>query len=123
MNRMYRDGVITKCMKPYLTFVNPKAGSLTGNPKLHKRGAPFRTIVSGINTLTEKTAKVAEYELQEYVLGSSSYIRDTIDFINKLKDIDEPSFFVLMIANYIRPSQMKRSLQLVRRHWRQEQRP
>ena len=26
--RMNRDGVITKCMKPYLTFVNPKAGSL-----------------------------------------------------------------------------------------------
>ena len=90
VNRMHRDGVITKDMKQYLTFVNPKAGSLKGNPKLHKSGAPFRTIVSGINTPTEKMAEVAEYELQEYVLGSPSYIRDTTDFINKLQEIDEP---------------------------------
>ena len=90
VNRMHRDGVITKDMKQYLTFVNPKAGSLKGNPKLHKSGAPFRTIFSGINTPTEKMAKVVEYELQEYVLGSWSYIRDPTDFINKLKDIDEP---------------------------------
>ena len=27
VNRMHRDGVITKDMKQYLTFVNPKAGS------------------------------------------------------------------------------------------------
>ena len=90
VNRMHRDGVITKDMKQYLSFVNPKAGSLKGNPKLHKSGAPFRTIVSGINTPTEKLAEVAEYELQEYVLGSPSYIRDTTDFINKLKEIAEP---------------------------------
>ena len=38
VNRMHRDGVITKDMKQYLTFVNPKAGSLKGNPKLHKSG-------------------------------------------------------------------------------------
>ena len=60
MNRMHRDGVITKDMKQYLTFVNPKAEPLKGNPKLHKSGAPFRTIVNGINTPTEKLAEVAE---------------------------------------------------------------
>ena len=36
VNRMHRDGVITKDMKQYLTFVNPKAGSLKGNPKYIK---------------------------------------------------------------------------------------
>ena len=51
-------------------------------------------------------AEVAEYELQEYVLGSPSYIRDTTDFINKLQEIDEPIpegafLFALMFANYI----------------------
>ena len=90
VNRMHRDSVISKDMKQYITFVNRKAGSLKGNPKLHKSGAPFRTIVSVINTPTEKMAEVAEYKLQEYVLGSPRYIRDTTDFINKLQEIDKP---------------------------------
>ena len=90
VKKLVNRSVITKDMKQYLTFVNPKAGSLKGNPKLHKSGAPFRTIVSGINTPTEKMAKVAEYELQEYYLGSPNYICDTTDFINKLQEIDEP---------------------------------
>ena len=61
-----------------------------GNKKLHISNAPFRTtcIVSGINTSTEKLADMAEYEVQQYVLGSPSYIRDTIDFVNKLKEKD-----------------------------------
>ena len=61
--------MITKDMKQYLTYVNPKAGSLKGNPKLHKSGAPFRTLVSGINTPKEKLVEVAEYKVQEYFLG------------------------------------------------------
>ena len=77
-------------MEQYLTFVNPKAGSLKGNQNLHKSGTPFRTFISGINTPTKKLAEVAEDELQEYALGSQSYIRDTTYFINKLKEIDEP---------------------------------
>ena len=68
----------------------PKAGSLKGNPKLHKNNAPMRTIVNGMNTATEKLAELAEYELNEYVITSPSYIRDTTDFINTLKEIDEP---------------------------------
>ena len=87
---MYRQKAITKEMKQYLTFVHPKAGTLNGNPKLHKAGAPFRTIVNGINTPTAKLAEVADYELQEYVLDSPSYFHDTTDFVNKLKEIKEP---------------------------------
>ena len=35
-------------------------------------------------------AEVAEYELNHFVESSRSYIRDTTDFINKLKEIQEP---------------------------------
>ena len=63
---------------------------MKGNPNLPKSGTPFRTIVSGINTPTEKLAEVAEDELKEYALGCQSYIRDTTYFMNKLKEIDEP---------------------------------
>ena len=52
--------------------------------------APMRTIVNGMNTATEKIAELAEYELNEYVITSPSFIRDTTDFINTLKEIEEP---------------------------------
>ena len=50
VNRMFKEEAITKEMKQYLTFVHPNAESLKGNPKLHKTGAPFRTIISAIST-------------------------------------------------------------------------
>ena len=90
VNKMYRDGAISKDIKQFLIPRYPKAGSLKGNPKLHKNNAPMRTIVNGMNTATEKLAELAEYELNEYVITSPSYIRDTTDFINTLKEIDEP---------------------------------
>ena len=80
-------------MKQFLIPRYPKAGSLKGNPKLHKNNAPMRTIVNEMNTATEKIAELAEYELNEYIITSPSYIRDirdTTDFINTLKEIEEP---------------------------------
>ncbi len=67
-----------------------KAGKLTGNPKLHKHGVPYRAIVNGRGTATERIAEVAEAQLDEYVKDSPSYIKDTTDFLNKLKEIQQP---------------------------------
>ena len=67
-----------------------RRGSFKGNPKLHKPNAPFRTIVDSKGTPTEKLAEVAENELNDFVETSPSYIRDTPDFIRKLKKIKEP---------------------------------
>ena len=48
------------------------------NPKLDKEKAPLRTIVSGLNTATERIAELAEHEFN----GSSlSFIRNTADRI------------------------------------------
>ena len=88
VNKMYKEGVINKDLQQYLTPKYPKNGKLKGNPKLHKNGAPFRTIVSGVNTPTERMAEVAEYELNDFVINSPTYIKDTTDFINKLREID-----------------------------------
>ena len=84
---MYKDGIINKDLQQYLIPKYRKNGKLKGNPKLHKEDAPFRTIVSGVNTPTERIAEVAEYELNEFVINSPTYIRDTTDFINKLREI------------------------------------
>ena len=90
VNRMYREGAISKDMQQYLIPRYPRAGELKGNPKLHKQGAPMRTIVNGINTATERLAEVAEHELNEFVKSSPSYIQDTTDFLKKLSDVQQP---------------------------------
>ncbi|WP_179117283.1 hypothetical protein, partial [Solemya velum gill symbiont] len=90
VNKMHRDGAISDDLKTYLVPKYVQSGKLKGNPKLHKPTATYRAIVSGIGTPTEKMAEVAEHELKKFVESSPSYIRDTVDFINKLKEINEP---------------------------------
>jgi hypothetical protein len=86
-NKLFRDGEISKELRDYLIPKFPTSGRLKGNPKVHKNGMPYRTIVSGIGTPTERMAEVAEKELNEFVEASPSYIRDTTDFLNKLQVI------------------------------------
>ena len=38
-----------------------------GHPKIHKEKAPLWTIVSGLNTATERIAELAEHELNKFV--------------------------------------------------------
>ena len=90
VSKMNRDGAISDELKQFLLPRYIQKVKLKGNPKLHKQNAPYRTIVSGIDTPTEKLAEVAEHELYEFVEKSSSYIRDTTDFIFKLQEIEEP---------------------------------
>ena len=85
---MYKKGHISSEMRRYMIPKTAKSGRLKGNPKLHKKGNPMRTIVSGIGTPTEQMAEVAEKELEEYVTQSPSYIQDTTDFLRKLDVIN-----------------------------------
>ena len=87
---MQKEGTVVNDMKAYMFPRYPRAARLKGNPKLHKENKPLRTIVSGISTPTECIAEVAEKELNEFVIASSSYVRDTTDFLNKLNEVQEP---------------------------------
>ena len=90
VNKMNRDGLVSDDLKNYLTPKYVQRGKLKGNPKLHKANAPYRAIVSGIGTPIERLAELAEHELKGFVEQSHSYIRDTTDFIVKLRSVDEP---------------------------------
>ena len=85
---MQNKGHISSDMKRYMIPKTAKPGRLKGNPKLHKKGNPMRTILSGIGTPTEQMAEVAEKELEEYVRKSPSYLQDTTDFLRKLDAIN-----------------------------------
>ncbi len=77
-------------MKTYLIPKHSRPGRLKGNPKLHKRGIPYRAIVNGRGTATEGMAAVAEAELDQYVKDTPSFLRDTTDFLNQLRYVNQP---------------------------------
>ena len=72
VNRMVKDGAASKEMQHYLVPKYVQAGKLRGKPKIHKAIAPLRTVVSGIDTPTDKIAELAEHVLKEFVESTPS---------------------------------------------------
>ena len=87
---MYKQKLITKDLKDYLIPKGTQPGKVQGNPKIHKKNHPFRTIINGSNHATETMAKVVEQELSENVRNLNTYIKDTTDFLQKLNNISQP---------------------------------
>ena len=87
---LHQKGYIGAHQKAYMVPAKPQPGQLQGNPKLHKPGAPLRTIVSGRGHATERVAELAEEQLRAHVESLPSYIRDTKDFLVKLRDTRQP---------------------------------
>jgi hypothetical protein len=77
MSRVF--GIPVYCKKAF-------RASLYGLPKIHKEGIPLRPIVNTIGSPT--------YELESYVAkilgplvgGTESYIKDSNDFVNLIKE-------------------------------------
>ena len=46
VNRLHRNGYITKDMKNYMLPKNARPGKVKGNPKIHKPDIPYRIISS-----------------------------------------------------------------------------
>ena len=43
--------------------------------------------MNGIGTVTERMAEVCEKELNDYVESTPHYIRDTTDFLNRIREV------------------------------------
>ena len=56
-------------------------------PKIHKKGVPGRPICSSVNHPTSRISKLVDEHIKKYVPQTKSYIRDTQDFIKKIKDL------------------------------------
>ena len=66
-------------------------------PKIHKKGNPGKTVVSSVNCHITKMSKSIDHVLQPHVKELRSYIKDSIDFIQKINDLEripENSIFV-----------------------------
>ena len=56
-------------------------------PKVHKEGCPRRPVVSSVKCHTEKISAYVDEKLRPIVTKLTSYIKDTSDFVNKVRNI------------------------------------
>ena len=73
-------------------------------PKIHKRlfDVPGRPVISNCGTPTEKVSEFLDHHLQPVVKEGRSYVKDTQDFLEKLKHLGKvPSNAILVTANVV----------------------
>nr|XP_039256349.1 uncharacterized protein LOC120333064 [Styela clava] len=73
-----------------ITPKRPKPGRLRLQPKVHEKNHPSRPIISTNGTATEKLSAFIDYKLTNLMCKEviPSYVRDSMDFLNILKKID-----------------------------------
>ena len=69
---------------------DPKTPKFYTLPKIHKENNPGRPVISSINCHTAKLSKFVDHHLQEHVVKTASYVKDTTDFLNKTRNIVVP---------------------------------
>ena len=108
---MFRDlkneGFLTDKELKYFTFEHKKAcnlGKLYFLPKIHKRieNVPGRPVISNCGTATEKASEFLDSYLKPIMQESFSYIKDSGDFIKKIKHIRNiPEDAILVTADVV----------------------
>ena len=84
--------LITEEELQYFTYKYKKTanfGKMYLLPKIHKSlvNVPGRSVVSNCGTPTEKASEFLDHHLQPIMKSGTSYIKDTNDFLSKLKNL------------------------------------
>ena len=87
LKNMKDKEVIDKETFDYLRPQNTRTTSFYILPKIRKDGVLGRPIVSSCGFHTEKISQFVDYHLHPLVTKIPSYIKDTIDFLLKLKSV------------------------------------
>ena len=82
LTKMYNKGLISDKNLEHLT----KFYML---PKIHKKNVPGRPICSSVNHPTSRISKFVDEHIKQYVPQTKSHIRDTQDFIKKLRNLGQ----------------------------------
>ncbi len=88
---MYQNGEIGDKCKQYLTSTHGRTSELYLLPKIHKdnfskSNLVSRPIMSANGCPTEKISQFVDHFLNPTMSKLPAYIRDTTDFLNKIKD-------------------------------------
>ena len=98
LNKAYGDGHISDRTLEYL-LVN--GGARAGRFYLrlnYIRGCPGGPVISGCNTPTEKISAFVDHHLKPLVSAVPSYVKDTNDFLKKLRDISTLPSSAIMVT-------------------------
>ena len=99
INRLHGDGYISDSTLQYLLINSDvRAGRFYLLPKIHKTNCPGRPVISGCNTPTEKISAFVDHQLKPLIPQISSYVKDTNDFLNKLKHMDKFSEGAILVT-------------------------
>ena len=84
-------GQLSNTLNRKLKTNNPRTPQLYLLPKIHKqkRPPPGRPIVSANGSPTEKISALVDIHLRPYLLDVKSYLRDTMDLLNKLSSLGD----------------------------------
>jgi hypothetical protein len=72
-----------------------KLGVLYGLPKIHKKDAPIRPIISSIGTYNYKLAKYLDGIIKPLLKESKYILNDTFDFVNKITMLKNTGYRML----------------------------
>ena len=69
-------------------------------PKIHKRtfNVPGRPVISNCGTPTEKVSEFLDFHLKPVMRGGKSYVKDTGDFLEKLKSLGKIPYNSILIT-------------------------
>ena len=87
LKEMRQKGLISEKNFDHLAPDNCTEARFYMLPKIHKKGVPGRPICSSVNHPTSRISKLVDEHIKEYVPQTQSYIRDTQDFISKMKSL------------------------------------
>ena len=105
--KLRRKGVISEKELKYFSFQYKKAtnlGKLYLLPKFHKcfKNVPGRPVISTCGTPTEKASEFLDHHLKPVMQSGWSYIKDSVDFLKKIKNVDNiPENAILVAADVV----------------------
>ena len=85
LTKMREKGLISDKNFEHLNPANCTEARFYMLPKIHKKSVPSRPICSSVNHPTSRISKLVDEHIKDYVPKTNSYIRDTQDFIKKIK--------------------------------------
>lgn len=110
MQQLEKDQIIDRALY-YRLYSGEAMPCIYGLPKIHKEGAPLRTISSCINSVTYEIAKHWATILAPLLGKTTHHIQSSQHFLNKVKDVklvsdclyDATSLFTFIPATEAEP--------------------
>ena len=87
LTKMREKGLISDKNFEHLNPANCTEARFYMLPKIHKKSVSGRPICSSVNHPTSRISKLVDEHIKDYVPKTNSYIRDTQDFIKKIKEL------------------------------------